>query len=151
MVLPAGHVSLRLQHSYPGLPARYRANAEGLSVSRTVTEWIGKTDDEPVPDRVRVRVFDKFGGICQECGVKIVGKRWVCDHRKAIINGGANRESNLGPIHEACDKTIKTPNDVAEKARTYRKRKSALGVKRPRTITRWRKFDGTPVIASRER
>ncbi len=96
---------------------------------RSVPEWIGKTDDEPVPERVRVRVFLNFGGLCRECGVKIIGKRWVCDHRKALINGGQNRESNLGPIHEACDKT-KTASDVAEKSITYRKRKKHLGVKK---------------------
>lgn len=76
---------------------------------RSVPEWIGANVDSPVPDRVRMRVFLKFKGICQECTVKIIGKRWVCDHRIAIINGGENRERNLGPIHEACDRKIKTP------------------------------------------
>lgn len=95
---------------------------------RTVKEWIGKTDDEPVPDRVRLRVFEKFRGICCECTVKIVGRRWVCDHRKAIVNGGENRETNLGPIHEACDRKLKTPADVAEKRINNRVRSKHLGI-----------------------
>lgn len=120
-------------------------------MTRAVAEWIGKNDDEPVPDRVRVRVFLKFKGICQECGVKITTKRWICDHRKAIINGGENREKNLGPIHEACDDKIKTPRDVKIKAKTYRMQKRNLGVKKPRTIRAWRRFSGEIVYAGRER
>lgn len=94
---------------------------------RTVKEWIGKSDDEPVPPRVRLRVFEKFGGICCECTLKIRTRRWVCDHRKAIVNGGENRESNLGPIHDQCDKT-KTAADVAEKKVNNRVRSKYLGI-----------------------
>jgi len=126
------------------------ANGTGLS-GREVPEWIGATPDTPVPDRVRVRVFVRFDGLCQECGTKIVGKRWVCDHRIALINGGENRETNLGPIHEACDRKTKTPRDVREKSKVARVRKKHLGIKKPRTITRWRKFNRDPVFASRER
>lgn len=98
-------------------------------MSRSVNEWVGETDDEPVPPRVRLRVFERFGGVCCECTVKIRGRRWICDHRKAIINGGQNRESNLGPIHEACDKT-KTKTDVAEKRINNRVRSKHLGIKK---------------------
>jgi len=119
---------------------------------RQVPEWIGKTDDTPVPPRVKIRVFLKFAGICCECGTKIGGKRWICDHRTAIINGGQNRERNLGPIHESCDKS-KTAADVEEKARIYRKTAKELGVtlkkSRPMPGSRasgWkRKIDGTVV------
>jgi 5-methylcytosine-specific restriction enzyme A len=96
---------------------------------RTVPEWIGKSDDTPVPKRVRVRVFLKFDGICGICTVKISGRRWVTDHRIALINGGENRERNLWPIHEACDRKVKTPADVAEKSTTYRVRAKHLGIK----------------------
>jgi 5-methylcytosine-specific restriction enzyme A len=109
-------------------------------MSRATPEWIGKTDDDPVPDRVRLRVFERFGGICCECTVKIRGRRWICDHRKALINGGENRESNLGPIHEACDKT-KTKADVAEKSNNNRVRSKHLGIK---------KRKGRPIPGSRD-
>ena len=84
-------------------------------MARTVTEWIGKSDDDPVPPKVRLRVFIRFGGICGICTVKIRAKRWICDHKHALCNGGENRERNLWPIHEACDRKVKTPRDVAEK------------------------------------
>lgn len=94
---------------------------------RSVEEWIGKTDDEPVPPRVRLRVFERFDGICRECSLKIRGRRWICDHRIALINGGENRENNLGPIHEACDK-IKTAADVATKSKNNRVKAKHLGI-----------------------
>jgi len=109
---------------------------------RTTPEWIGKTDDTPVPPHVRLRVFDRFGGICCECAVKIRGRRWVCDHRKAIVNGGENRERNLGPIHESCDRKIKTPRDVAEKKINNRVRSKHIGIKTKRK--------GLPMPGSRD-
>jgi hypothetical protein len=95
---------------------------------RSLKEWIGRSDDTKVPPHVRVRVFKTFEGICQECTLPITGKRWICDHRIAIINGGENRESNLGPIHETCDKT-KTAADVAQKSTVYHKTAKDIGVK----------------------
>jgi 5-methylcytosine-specific restriction endonuclease McrA len=109
-------------------------------MSRTTEEWIGKDDDEPVPPRVRLRVFERFKGICCECTVKIRGRRWICDHRKALANGGENRERNLGPIHEDCDKKIKTPADVAEKRINNRVRSKHLGIK---TKRKGRPFPGS--------
>lgn len=99
-------------------------------MSRELPEWIGKNDNTPVPPRVRLRAFLRFGGVCQECGVKISGKRWICDHRIALINGGANRESNLGPIHEACNK-VKTALDVREKSKVYRAAAKDAGIRKP--------------------
>ena len=99
-------------------------------MARTVTEWIGKSYDDPVPPRVRLRVFIRFGGICGICTVKIRSKRWVCDHKVAIVNGGENREKNLWPIHEACDRKVKTPADVAEKKINNRVRMKHLGIKK---------------------
>lgn len=96
-------------------------------MSRSVPEWIGKNDDEAIPRRVRVRVFDKHNGVCAECGTRIFGGRWVCDHRIAIINGGENRESNLQPIHGRCD-AAKTPHDVAQKSKNYHVRLRHLGL-----------------------
>lgn len=101
-------------------------------MSRTVTEWIGKTDDEQVPPRVRLRVFRKFLGICAECGFKILGGKWVCDHRIALINGGENRESNLQPIHGRCD-AVKTPRDVQQKAKNDRVMARHIGIERRRS------------------
>lgn len=121
------------------------------ATARTVEEWIGATPDTPVPDRVKLRVFDRHNGVCHIAKRKIWSSdKWDVDHIVALINGGENRESNLAPVLVSKHKE-KTARDVAEKSRTYRKRKANLGIKKPRTITRWRKFNNEIVIAPRER
>ena len=110
-------------------------------MSRSVEEWKGKTDDTPVPPRVRLRVFRRRLGVCHVCKLNIVGKRWVCDHVLALINGGENREGNLWPIHEACDKRVKTPQDVAVKAKNDAVAMRHIGIK---------KRKGRPMPGSRE-
>jgi 5-methylcytosine-specific restriction protein A len=111
---------------------------------RAVKEWIGANDNTPIPERVQVRVFAKFDGVCQcGCTRKIAaGEAWDVDHRVAIINGGANRETNLQPLLRAHHKT-KTARDVREKSITYRKRKKHLGIRNAPTI-RSRGFAKSP-------
>ena len=120
-------------------------------MSREVPEWIGKTDDQAIPARVKVRVFLRAGGVCAECTLPIVGKlRPAYDHIQALINGGEHRESNLQLLCVPCH-AVKTKADVAEKSATYRKRVKHLGIKKPRTIRSWRKFNGEIVNAGRDR
>jgi hypothetical protein len=98
---------------------------------RSVDEWIGKTDDHTPPATVRLRVFDRYKGHCYRCGHKIVaGERWDCDHVKALINGGENREKNLAPLCFMCI-PVKNAEDVAEKSDRFEKRSRHLGVKEP--------------------
>jgi len=97
-------------------------------MTRSVDEWIGKTDDTPIPPRVRLRVFEAHGGKCYLSGRKILaGEPWQVDHVIALINGGENRESNLAPILTAKHKE-KTRDDVAEKSKVARIRAKHLGV-----------------------
>lgn len=103
---------------------------------RSVPEWIGRDDDTPVPPRVKVRVFDRFGGVCQcGCHRKITaGERWDAHHAVALILGGQNRENNLVPLLTEHHKNA-TRSDVMEKSRAYKRRASHLGVRR--TKYRW--------------
>ena len=118
---------------------------------RTVPEWIGKTPDAKVPPRVRQRIFEREGMRCHLSGRVIrEGEPWDLDHVKALINGGEHRESNLKPALRDKHRE-KTAQDVREKSTINRKRKVAFGIRKPRSIRCWRKFDGTPVFASRER
>lgn len=110
-------------------------------MSRSVKEWIGKSDDSSVPPHVRLRVFTRFDGVCGICTTEIIGKTWTCDHRKALCNGGENRESNLWPIHTACDYKIKTPADVAERKVNDRVKSKHIGI---------RKRKGRPMPGSRD-
>ncbi len=121
-------------------------------MSRTLPEWIGATDDTPVPPHVKLRVFIRFNGRCPICTRPLRHKRWDCDHKVAIINDGQNRESNLQPVCEEPCHSAKTRKDVAEKSRTYSISSRHIGAKRKlRSITVWRKFNGALVRAPRQR
>ena len=98
-------------------------------MSRSVPEWVGRTDDTPVPKRVRLRVFDRHGGVCHITGRKIqTGEAWECDHVVALANGGENRESNLAPALVDAHKA-KTAEDVKKKAKDARVRAKHIGAR----------------------
>lgn len=107
-------------------------------MTRTVEEWIGKTDDTPIPPRVKARVFEAHGGVCHLTGRKIrAGEPWDCDHVIALINGGQNRESNLAPALRDKHRE-KTAEDVGIKSKVARIRAKHLGIW-PKSKTRWPK------------
>ena len=121
-------------------------------MTRSVPEWIGATPDSRIPDRVKLRVFERCGGVCHISGRKIqVGDKWDADHVVALINGGENRESNLAPALRS-EHRKKTADDVKVKAVSYRKRKKHLGMHESRNpfpgnrnSPLKRKIDGTVV------
>jgi len=118
-------------------------------MSRSVDEWIGKDDNEKIPPRVRLRVFDKYKHRCCDCGRLIVGKLLPrYDHVIALINGGQNREGNIQLLCSECHDR-KTIGDVAEKSAIYNKRIIRMGFKKKHKIPGSkgsgirRKMDGT--------
>jgi 5-methylcytosine-specific restriction protein A len=101
-------------------------------MSRTIAEWIGRTDDTRAPPRVRQRIFDAAGGVCHICKLAIKpGETWQADHVKALINGGANTEGNLAPAHGHCH-VGKSAIDVKEKAKVAKVRGKHTGAIRPK-------------------
>jgi len=118
---------------------------------REVPEWIGKTDDSRPPPYVRLRIFQRYEGYCYLSGRAITASdKWNVEHVIAICNGGENRESNMRPALTDPHK-VKTKQDREIKAKNDSVRKKHLGIKKPRTMTRWRKFSGEIVHATRER
>jgi 5-methylcytosine-specific restriction protein A len=116
-------------------------------MSRAVEEWIGKTDDTPVPPRVRLRIFDHHDGRCYLSGVKIrPGEKWDMEHIKALCNGGEHRESNMAPALVSAHKA-KTKADRAEKKKVDAMRKKHLGIRAKRRTIPGRKFNGDPIPA----
>ena len=98
---------------------------------RALPAWEGKTDDTPVPPRVRLRVWEREEGKCHRCVRKIpVGDAWIIEHRHAIILGGANAEPNLCLTCSWC-KPVKDAEDVAAKAKTAAVRSKHLGIRPP--------------------
>lgn len=98
-------------------------------MTREIPEWVADNDNQAIPARVKVRVFDRAGRVCAICTLPIVGKlRPAYDHKTALVNGGQHRESNLQLLCVPCH-AVKTKADVAEKSTVYRKRLAHLGLK----------------------
>lgn len=120
-------------------------------MARETAEWIGKTDNDAIPPRVRLRVFERHQGICHLTGRRIrPGDEWDIDHIVALINGGEHREANMAPALRS-EHRIKTASDVKQKAKNDRVRKIHLGIRKPSRFPGSRdskfkkKVDGTVV------
>jgi 5-methylcytosine-specific restriction protein A len=104
-------------------------------VSRSVPEWVGRTADSPVPERVLERLWKACGGRCK-CWLNLSDQAWDADHIVALINwigeGHGNRESNLQVLGLKCCHRPKTKEDMKIKWQTSRKVRSHAGIKRPR-------------------
>jgi 5-methylcytosine-specific restriction endonuclease McrA len=120
-------------------------------MSRSVPEWIGRSDDSAIPDRVMDRVAEKAERCCQKCGLETVGKlRGQADHIIPLVLGGGHRESNLQWLCEPCHRA-KTKLDVKLKAKVSRVRKRHLGIRKPSRFpcsrnSRWKKKVGGEVV-----
>ncbi len=110
---------------------------------RKIAEWIAKHDDQAIPERVRLRVFDKYKGICGLSGVQIqIGDEWELDHIKALWKGGEHRESNLWPVLKKPHQ-IKSGKEKTEKANLDRKRKKHVGITKPKSTIKSRGFQSS--------
>ena len=87
-----------------------------------MTDDVGTTPRKPMPGMRRLKIFEAAGGICCLCDLKIrVGKKWIVEHKIALVLGGADTDENCGPAHEDC-RRIKDKVDVADGARAKRRK-----------------------------
>lgn len=101
----------------------------------------------------RAELFLQHKGICHICGSRIHaerGEKWEVEHVEAREIGGRDDWDNLRPAHIKCHK-VKTAEDKALIAKCNRVRNRHLGIRKPRSITGWRRFDGSVVKVGRER
>lgn len=97
-------------------------------MTRAVAEWIGKSDDSRVPDRVRIRVLERYGNKCYLTGREIrPGDKWEIEHVVSLILGGQNRETNLAPALAAPHK-LKTAVEMAVKSKIAKVKKKHFGL-----------------------
>ena len=98
-------------------------------MSRPVPEWRGARPETAPPPRVKLRILDRQGDCCAECGRQFSP---ACppefDHERALVNGGENCERNIRAVCSFCH-APKTASDVAEKAKVARVRAKHLGLK----------------------
>jgi 5-methylcytosine-specific restriction protein A len=105
-------------------------------VGRAVEEWIGATADSKIPDRVKLRIFEREGGRCYLSGAKIrPGDKYEFEHVIALAlwtgEGHGNRESNIRLALKDAHKA-KTKADRAQQAKSDSIRKKHLGISRPK-------------------
>ena len=100
----------------------------------------------------RLRLFQLHGGACHLCSGKIqVGEAWEISHDIPLELGGADDDSNAKPAHKKCHARQTAEIDVPAIAKAKRRERKHAGIRKPRSITRWRRFNGDPVFAGRER
>lgn len=108
-------------------------------MARSVDEWVAKHDDQAIPLKVRIRVFQRSGGICALSGKRVGPGEWDLDHIKALADGGEHRETNLQvvwrPKHR--EKTAVENSDRAKADRIWAKHNGVY----PKSKTRWPKRD----------
>ena len=116
-------------------------------MSRSLPEWIGKTDDAAIPPRVKDRIAQRSDDCCVKCTRKVGGAlRAEFDHATPLILGGEHRESNLQLLCHECHRA-KSAVDVKIKAKVARVRKKLVLGERKRTSFRgWRKMNGDIVF-----
>jgi 5-methylcytosine-specific restriction protein A len=100
--------------------------------------------------KIKILAFERSGGHCESCSAKLFPGNVEFDHVNPDGLTGTATLDNCAAVCRACHKT-KTKSDLANIARAKRREKNHIGIKRPRSIRAWRKFDKTLVIAPRER
>lgn len=113
-------------------------------MTRSLPLWRGKTDDSPIPDRVKDRIFEKHEGICPTCTRELRPGHWQCDHIIPLILGGKHEEANLQPLCTTPCHSAKTALDVKLKAKVARVRKKHHGSVRKVPKLRSRGFEPRP-------
>lgn len=116
-------------------------------MTRALPEWVATHDDQTIPPRVRLRIFDRANGFCVLCTRRIGGSvRAQYDHIVALVNGGRHAEGNLQLVCHTCHKA-KTAEDVAEKSKTYVRKAKHVGVRKKKRTIPGRRFNGEPIPA----
>lgn len=107
--------------------------------------------------QVRRDAFMRAKGQCEgkpygeRCCVRLTLGKYHYDHDIPDALGGEPVLENCVVLCIACHKDKTVTKDVPAIAKTKRIQDRQKGIKKPRTMTRWRKFNGTVVHAERER
>lgn len=102
--------------------------------------------------KTKLAAWQRCGGLCEMpgCGGKLRPGKFTYDHRIPDQMGGEPTLENCQIICHACDKP-KTAKDMGDIAKVKRINRREAGIRKPRSITGWRRFNGTAVYAGRER
>ncbi len=103
--------------------------------------------------QVKRDAFMRANGNCEnkQCGARLTIGKFHYDHDIADGLGGEPTLDNCMVLCTPCHKEKTAKRDVPAIARTKRIQDRQRGIRQPRKITRWRKFNGEIVHAGRER
>lgn len=107
--------------------------------------------------QVKRAAFERAGGFCEgqpygeRCPVKLTLGKYHYDHVIPDGLGGEPVIENCAVLCVACHKDKTTTKDVPAIAKTKRIQDRQKGIKKPRSIRSWRRFDGTIVHAEKNR
>ena len=88
------HFILRRERDYE----RIRREVEALEN----LEKLDRLPREPIPEGVRLLVWQRDGGQCVKCGSR---ERLEFDHIIPLVAGGSNTERNIQLLCEACNRS----------------------------------------------
>lgn len=101
--------------------------------------------------KTRLQAFERSKGHCERCPSRLYPGKFRYNHRIPDALGGEPTLENCEVLCLGCDTKQTYETDIPLIAKATRIRKRAAGIRKPRTMTRWRKMSGQPVFASRER
>ena len=102
------------------------------------------------PARVKIAAWERSHGHCESCTRKLFPGDINYDHDNPDGLTGEPTLDNCKVLCRACH-SLKTKDDVSRISKAKRVEKRHRGIRKPRRITRWRRFDGSIVEAKRER
>src|SRR5262245_14659632 len=108
------------------------------------------TERQEFSKRTKDDAFARAAGRCERCATWLLG-RVRYNHRIPCALGGAGDADNVEVLCLACDAAQTYGKDIPAIAKCRRIRQREAGIKKPRTITAWRRFDGSIVRAGRAR
>lgn len=100
---------------------------------------------------VKRDAFLRANGNCELCGARLTVGKFAYDHRIPDALGGEPTLENCQVACSVCHGEKTSSRDIPAIAKTKRIRDHNIGIKKPRTIRSWRRFNGDIVHAVRER
>lgn len=103
--------------------------------------------------KTKAKAFLRANGVCEgeRCAARLTYGKFHYDHDLACELGGDNSLDNCRVLCVVCHKQKTKQDDMPKIAKGRRIRQAERGIKKPRTIRAWRKFNGDPVYAGRGR
>lgn len=102
-------------------------------MSRSVPEWVGRTDDSMPSDKCKTRILERQGWKCATSGVEFRdGVKAEFDHITPLWLGGENREGNLQAITKEAH-AAKTKTEATVRAKVHRNQIKRISGKKKAT------------------